>query len=60
MLFRYQVRAEISGWTVYDVLTGHPASFNGLILGGLPSEDADNVAVFLNWLQVEASAATLH
>jgi len=60
MFVRYQVRPEISGWAVYDVLTGQTASFNGLILGGLCSEDADNVVVFLNRLQSEASTATLH
>jgi hypothetical protein len=60
MWFRYQVRPEISGWTVYDVLTGLPAAFNGLILGGLRSEDATDVAVFLNLLLGEASLATLH
>jgi hypothetical protein len=60
MFVRYQVRPEINGWVVYDVLTGQTASFNGLILGGLRSEDADHVVIFLNRLQSEAATATFH
>jgi hypothetical protein len=60
MFVRYKVRPEISGWVVYDVLTGQTACFNGLILCGLCSEDADDVVVFLNRLQSEASSATFH
>jgi hypothetical protein len=60
MFVRYRVRPEISGWTVYDVLSGRPAAFNGLVLGGLDSKDADEVVVFLNGLHAEASSSTLH
>jgi len=57
---RYVVRPEIGGWTVYDVVTGRPAAFKGLVLGGLPAADAGDVVAFLNRVHGEALTATRH
>jgi hypothetical protein len=60
MFVRYVARPEISGWTVYDIVTGRPAALKGLVLGGLRAADAGDVVAFLNRIHGEAQSATLH
>jgi hypothetical protein len=57
---RYETRPEITGWTIYDAVTGLPAILNGLVLSALCLQDANDLAGVLNWLHVERLAATLH
>lgn len=44
----YDVRADRVGWTVYDVETGKPALFEGLVLTELTHETADVLTSLLN------------
>jgi hypothetical protein len=57
---RYVAWPEISGWTVYDVTTGRPAAWNGLVLGGLHLDDATAVVLFLNRTHCELRRSSLH
>ncbi len=57
---RYEMKPEVAGWTVYDITTGSPASLNGLVLGGLCLEEADDLVDLLNSLHLEQLEATLH
>lgn len=57
---RYVAWPEISGWTVYDVMTGRPAAWNGLVLGGLQLDDATAVVLFLNRTLHELRRSRLH
>lgn len=52
MSVRYEVRRDlaVSGWTVYDVSTGEPARWKGVLQTSLSAEDADDLADLLNRL----------
>jgi hypothetical protein len=60
MIARYDIRSEMNGWTVYDILTGSPAMVNHVPQTGLPLEDADDLADLLNHLKLEQARAGTH
>jgi hypothetical protein len=60
MITRYDIRAEFSGWTVYDTVTHSPAMINHVPQTHLPLEDADDLADLLNYLQSQKSRTTSH
>ena len=60
MPVRYEMRPDISGWTVCDTTTGRPASVNGAILYGLSVDEVDDLVDLLNRLHVEQLATTSH
>jgi hypothetical protein len=60
MAVRYDMRPESDGWTVYDIVTGLPASVNSVSLTRLPLEDADDLADLLNGLHTQQLAVTSH
>jgi hypothetical protein len=45
---RYDMRADRTGWTVYDVGTDRPVILDDLILTGISFEDADSLVNLLN------------
>ena len=60
MAIRYDIKPDPNGWTVYDTTTGMPAEAYGCIQVGLSTDDADDLADLLNWLDIEQSAAVSH
>jgi len=56
---RYDIRPEFNSWTVYDTITGGPASINNVPQTHLPL-DADDLADLLNYLHFEQSPAIAH
>jgi len=46
---RYRVRSDKTGWTVIDIWTGEPVSFNGRLQSGLLPHKAAILAGLLNW-----------
>jgi hypothetical protein len=48
---RYDMRADRTGWTVYDVGTGRPVILDDLILTGISFEDADSLVNLLNTIE---------
>ena len=52
MLLPYDIRADREGWTVFDVTTERPASFDDVVLVGLSLEDAEKAVSALNAIEV--------
>lgn len=50
---RYDMRADPTGWTVYDVATGRPVILDGVVLTGIDYEDADKLVNLLNALDTQ-------
>jgi len=48
---RYDMRADRTGWTVYDVSTGRPVILDDVVLTGISFEDADSLVNLLNTLE---------
>jgi hypothetical protein len=48
---RYDMRADRTGWTVYDVVTGRPVVLDDVVLTGISFEDADSLVNLLNALE---------
>ena len=57
MLLPYDIRPDREGWTVFDVTTERPASFEDVVLMGLSLEDAEKVVNALNALEVRSHNA---
>ena len=49
MARRYHIQREPSGlWSIIDVFTGHPATFEGVLMVGLTGHEADDTLYILN------------
>lgn len=55
---RYDMRADGTGWTVYDVHTGRAVILDDVALTGISFEDADSLVNLLNALERQGSART--
>ena len=60
-LLRHDMRADRTGWTVYDALDGRPICLGGVALVGLSYEDASEMTNALNRrdLEIERTARRL-
>jgi len=51
---RYDMRADQTGWTVYDVATDRPVILDDVPLTGISFEDADKLVNLLNALDTQS------
>jgi hypothetical protein len=51
---RYDMRADQTGWTVYDVATDRPVILDEVPLTGISFEDADKLVNLLNALDTQS------
>ena len=52
---RYDMRADKTGWTVYDVATDRPIVLDDVVLIGISFEDADSLVNLLNALDMHGT-----
>jgi hypothetical protein len=57
MLLPFDLQADRIGWTIIDVRTSKPASFDELQLVGLALEDAEQAVNALNALEINSLSA---
>jgi hypothetical protein len=51
---RYDMRADRTGWTVYDVATDRPVVLDDVVLTGISLDDANKLVDLLNLLDERA------
>jgi hypothetical protein len=57
MLLPYDIRPDREGWTIFDVTTQRPVSFDDVVLIGLSLEHAETAVNALNALEIRCQDA---